>query len=50
MNNKPNEQYRSFEDLTKRLLSVPKAELDQKMNEYEKRKRARKKVRAKKKG
>jgi hypothetical protein len=44
MSAKPNEQYRAFEDLTKRLMAVPKGELDKKMNEYEKRKVARKKT------
>lgn len=44
MSEKKPEQYRGFEDFTKRLLAVPKAELDKKMNEYEKRKQAMKKA------
>lgn len=38
-----NEEYRNFEDLTKKLLQVPKTDLDKKMRRYEERKAKRKK-------
>jgi hypothetical protein len=40
MAEKKSDSYRSFEELTKRLLKVPKEELDRRMGEYERRKQA----------
>ena len=37
------QQYQSFEDLTKRLMAVPKKELDKKVQLYEAAKKRRKK-------
>jgi hypothetical protein len=37
------DEYRNFEDLTKKLLQVPKTDLDKKMRRYEERKARRKK-------
>ena len=42
MSPKKTTEYRQMEELTKRLLLVPKAELDKRMNEYEARKARRK--------
>jgi len=44
MTAKQNEEFDRFANLTKRLLGVPKTELDQKVGEYNKRKEARKKA------
>ena len=39
--------FESFEDLTKKLMAVPKTEIDEKATEYEKAKRAKKSKRKK---
>lgn len=43
MSERKNEAYRDFEKLTKQLLSVPKKELDRKVDQYNARKAQRKK-------
>lgn len=43
MSKQNNEQYRAFEKLMGKLVTVPKAELAEKMGEYNKRKQRRKK-------
>ena len=39
----PSEEYRRFEEFTKRLMAVPKKEIDQQKAKYEKQKAAKKK-------
>jgi hypothetical protein len=40
---KPSEEYSNFERLAKRLISVPKSEIDKREAEYQKQKKAGKK-------
>jgi hypothetical protein len=42
---KPSEEYQRFEKLAKRLISVPKSEIDKREAEYQKQKKAAKKRR-----
>ena len=44
-NKSPSEEYRRFEEFTKRLMTVPKKEIDQQKAKYEKQKTAKKKSR-----
>lgn len=39
----PSEEFRRFEEFTKRLMSVPKSEIEKRQAEYEKKKAAKKK-------
>jgi len=45
MEKKPRDAYAQFENLTKRLLGVPKAELDKKVQRYDEAKKRRRKKR-----
>jgi hypothetical protein len=47
MSQKKPDEYRKFEELAKRLVAVPKTELDKRMGEYEARKSRRKARKAK---
>ena len=47
MSEKKNSEYNAFESLARKLVTVPKSELDKRMNEYEARKARRKAKQAK---
>lgn len=43
--NAPNEEFKNFEELTKKLLAVPKKEVDKKREAYQRKKNGNGKVR-----